>query len=128
MIAFLLITIGLFLLIIVFGVAGAKHDMKYDEEVEEWEAEQRENERMEQERHQHFVKKTRDCIVNNQGYELNVLPFLTYLIGVSNNDDELCRLIGAIEKRAKQLQDYAKKANRISEDNNLGVALHIHIR
>lgn len=119
--------IGL-LSLIVFGALGAKYDNKYDEEVEEWETNQREIERIEQERNRQFVQKTRERIVENQGYELNILPFLAYLIEASNNDYEFFRIVRGIEEKSKYLIEYAEEANRISRDNDLGITLHIHVK
>lgn len=84
--------------------------------------------RIEQERIQAIKSDTANKIYKNQGYELNIMPFLKFLSHFSPGDGEMQNLINKCENNAQLLSKKAEELNAIAAKNSMDLRLQVHSR
>lgn len=97
-------------------------------EAERRRKEREEADRRESERLRLLIDQTRKKIHENQGYELNILPFLDYLSDTARTDVELVDLVRSNRDREARLKNLARELNQISTQYHLGDKLNVHVR
>lgn len=82
----------------------------------------------EKERVNGLISHTKKQIADLRGYELNIMPFLSFIGEIANDDIEYSEIINICNERASSLKNIANKINNISEQYNIGETLQIHKR
>lgn len=110
------------------GIVNAEKQRKRDRAAEIKQKEQQEADRKRKEQIEKLIMQTRTEILANQGYDLDILPFLNCLLSASRNDKEYEEVVRSSELRAIQLKSKAEELNKIAEQYNLDVKLQVHVR
>lgn len=98
------------------------------EKQEEIRRREEETNRQEQERINELIARTRERIKENQGYELDLIPFLDYLSHAEENDIEFNKLITTLGEKAVLRKKLAGDLNQVSKQYNIGIMLEVHTR
>lgn len=107
---------------------NAEQQRKKGEAEERVRKEQHEEERKRQEQINKLIMKTRTEILANQGYDLDILPFLNCMLSASQNDKEYEEVVRSSELRAIQLKKKAEELNNIALQYNIDEKIQIHVR
>lgn len=100
--------------------------MEEAREAERLRRDREEADRREKERVRMLTKQTEEKILENQGYELDILPFLDYLVESSQTDLGFENTVRLTRERSVRLKRLAQELNQVSTQYHMGVKLDIH--